>query len=85
MSSEAAAAARASAGDRDVYVLGAAAGQALLAAGEIDEIVVHLVQVLLGGGRRLFAESAERVELDPVRRLDGRDATHLRYRVVSPG
>ena len=79
---EAAAAARASAGDRDVYVLGASAGQALLAAGEIDEIVVHLVQVLLGGGRRLFAENAERVELEPVRRLDGRDATHLRYRVV---
>ncbi len=52
-----------------MYVLGAAAGQALLAAGEIDEIVVHLVQVLLGGGRRLFAESAERVELEPVRRL----------------
>ena len=36
-----------------------------------------------GGGRRLFAATgAEPVELQPIRRLEGRDATHLRSRVV---
>jgi dihydrofolate reductase len=82
---EAAAAARASGGDREVLVHGAGAAQSLLAAGELDQIQIHLVQVLLGGGRRLFADGADRVELEPVRRLDGRDVTHLRYRVVKPG
>jgi dihydrofolate reductase len=81
---EAAAAARASAGDREVLVHGAGAAQALLAAGELDQLQIHLVQVVLGGGRRLFADDADRVELEPVRRLDGRDVTHLRYRVVRP-
>lgn len=38
--------------------------------------------VLLGAGRRLFAAREPRAfELELVRRLEGRDATHLRYRV----
>jgi dihydrofolate reductase len=77
-----AAAARASAGDRAVLVHGASAAQALLAAGQLDELEIHLVPVLLGAGRRLFgSDGADAVELELVRRLDGRDATHLRYRV----
>jgi dihydrofolate reductase len=80
-----AAAARADAGDRAVLVHGAGAAQALLAAGELDELEIHLVPVLLGGGRRLFAAAdSDRVELELVRRLDGRDALHLRYRVGHP-
>lgn len=80
---ECAAQARAGAGDRAVLVHGAGAAQALLAAGELDELELHLVPVLLGNGRRLFdPETFGRVELEPVRRLEGRDATHLRYRVV---
>ena len=46
--------ARAAAGDRAVMVHGAGAAQALLRAGLLDEMEIHLVQVLLGGGRRLF-------------------------------
>jgi hypothetical protein len=43
---------------------------------------IHLVPVLLGSGRRLFEErDTDPVELHLVRRLDGRDATHLRYQV----
>ncbi|WP_410620985.1 dihydrofolate reductase family protein [Amycolatopsis sp. cmx-8-4] len=68
------------AGDRPVMVHGAGAAQSLLRAGLLDELEIHLVPVLLGGGRRLFAES-ERVELDVVRRLDGNGVTHLRYAV----
>ena len=74
--------ARAAAGDRAVMVHGAGAAQALLRAGLLDEIELHLVPVLLGDGRRLFDElGGQRTELDLVRRLDDRDVTHLRYRV----
>lgn len=79
---ECAAAARASAGDRAVMVHGAGAAQSLLAAGQLDELEIHLVPVLLGAGRRLFgSDGAGAAELELVRRLEGRDATHLRYRV----
>ena len=73
--------ARAAAGDRAVMVHGASAAQSLLRAGELDELEIHLVPVLLGAGRRLF-EDTDRVELERVRQLEGRDATHLRFRVV---
>ena len=80
--------ARAGAGDRPVMVHGAGAAQALLRAGLLDEMEIHLVPVLLGQGRRLFDDlPAEQVELDLVRRLEDRDVTHLRYAVrrsVSP-
>jgi dihydrofolate reductase len=76
-----AAEARAAAGDRAVMVHGAGAAHALLQAGELDELEIHLVPVLLGDGRRLFGEPTDRVELEPVRRLEGRGVTHLRYRV----
>ena len=63
-------------------VHGAGAAQALLAAGELDELEIHLVPVVLGGGRSLFADSEPGHELELVRVLEGNDATHLRYRVV---
>ena len=74
--------ARAAAGDRAVMVHGAGAAQALLRAGLLDEMEIHLVPVLLGEGRPLFASlGPDHIELEPVRRLEGRDVTHLRYRV----
>lgn len=79
---ECAAAARATSGDRPIMVHGAGAAQALLDAGELDELELHVVPVLLGAGRPLFPSREPRaVELELVRRLEGRDATHLRYRV----
>jgi dihydrofolate reductase len=74
--------ARAMSTDRPVMVHGAGAARALLEVGQLDEIEIHFVPVLLGQGRRLFdARDAGHIELQLVRRLDGRDATHLRYRV----
>ena len=46
--------AKAAAGDRNVLVHGAYTAQAALAAGVLDELQVHQVPVLFGGGRRLF-------------------------------
>ncbi len=74
--------ARAAAGDSAVMVHGAGAAQALLRAGELDELELHVVPVLLGAGRRLFDNlDGTRTELELVRHLEGRDATHQRYRV----
>jgi dihydrofolate reductase len=74
--------ARAAAGDRAVMVHGAGAAQALLQAGQLDELEIHLVPVLLGAGRRLFnTTDTNHIELQLIRRLEGRNATHLRYQV----
>src|SRR3954470_6914190 len=83
-----AAQARAAAGEADVVVMGAGAGQALLRAGELDEMELHVVPVLLGQGRRLFDHlPSERTELELTRERNAADADpehrvlHLRYRV----
>ena len=56
--------------------------RALLRAGLMDELEIHLVPVLVGEGRRLFERLGDRrVVLELVRRLEDRDVTHLRYRV----
>ena len=77
--------ARAAAGDRAVLVHGAGAAQALLRAGLLDEMEIHLVPVLLGGGRRLLDSlGPAHIELELVRRLEARDVTHLRFRIRHP-
>jgi dihydrofolate reductase len=84
--------AREAAGEGDVMVHGAGAAQALLRAGELDELELHVVPVLLGQGRRLFDHlPPEHIELDPVRVLTAPDTedhahhvTHLRYRIRRP-
>jgi dihydrofolate reductase len=76
------AAARAGAGDRAILVHGAATAQSLLSAGHLDELEIHLIPVLLGTGRPLFANN--NVELELTRTLEGHNATHLRYRVLKP-
>jgi len=76
------ASAKEAAGEKDVLVHGATVAQLALAAGVLDEIQIHLVPVLLGEGRRLFEHlSADQIELEPVRVLEGPGVTHLRYRV----
>lgn len=71
------------AGDRDILVHGADTAQRMLRAGLLDELELHVVPVLLGRGRRLFADDEpKRVELEPVRVLPAPGVTHLRYRVL---
>jgi dihydrofolate reductase len=76
--------ARAAVGDGVAMVHGAEAAQALMRAGQLDELEIHLVPVLLGEGRRLFDFlGPEHIEMQLVRRLEARDVTHLRYLVRS--
>jgi dihydrofolate reductase len=74
--------AKAAAGDRNVLVHGAYTAQRALEAGVLDEIQIHQIPVLFGGGRRLFETLPTRVELEIVRVIDTPEATHIRYRVV---
>ncbi len=70
------------AGARDVCVAGGAqTAQHFLSAGLVDEVQVHLVSRLLGGGLRLFGQAAPTV-LERARVLESPGVTHLRYRVV---
>jgi dihydrofolate reductase len=74
--------AKRAAGDRNVLVHGAGVAQLALAAGVLDELEIHLVPVLLGGGRRLFDNlEPEQIELERTRVLEGEGVTHLHYRV----
>jgi dihydrofolate reductase len=73
--------AKAAAGERDVLVHGAYTAQRALEAGVLDELQIHQIPVLFGGGRRLFDVLPSRVELEIVRVIDTPEATHIRYRV----
>jgi dihydrofolate reductase len=73
--------AKAAAGERDVVVHGAYTAQRALEAGVLDEVQIHQVPVLFGGGRRLFEVLPSRIELEIVRVIDTPEATHIRYRV----
>ena len=74
--------AREAAGDKRIGLMGANVDQQYLAAGLVDEIRIHLVDVLLGGGRRLFDVLPQRVELERTGLDDTGGVTHLEYRVV---
>jgi dihydrofolate reductase len=75
--------ARAAAGGKTVAVGGGAeTGRQLLQAGLLDEISLHVVPVLFGGGTRMFGELDEQLDLEPISVDDSEHASHLRYRLV---
>ncbi|WP_242905744.1 dihydrofolate reductase family protein [Actinomadura terrae] len=78
---EAVAAAREAAGGLDVGLMGGGVLTSALAAGLVDEIVVHQVPVLLGAGRRLFQELPGHIRLTLVQDVPAPGVTHLHYRV----
>jgi dihydrofolate reductase len=73
--------AKAAAEGRYVLVHGAYTAQRALEADVLDELQIHQIPVLFGGGRRLFELLPARVELEIVRVIDTPEATHIRYRV----
>ena len=74
--------AKAAAGDRDVHVIGAYTAQRAIEAGVLDELQIHQVPVLFGGGRRLFEVLPSHVELKIASVIDTPEATHIRYRIL---
>jgi dihydrofolate reductase len=75
--------ARQAAGGRDVIVGGGAnVINQYLAAGLVDEIELHVVPILLGGGTRLFDGVGPDLRLEQVRAVEAPGVAHLKYRVV---
>jgi dihydrofolate reductase len=74
--------ARAVAGDKRIGLMGADVPRQFLAAGLVDEIRIHLVDVLLGGGRRMFEELPHRIELEQTGLSEDGGVAHLVYRVI---
>jgi dihydrofolate reductase len=74
--------AQAVAGDKVIGLMGANLDQQFLAAGLVDELRIHVVDVLLGGGRRLFDTLPKRVELERTGLDHTGGIAHLTYRVV---
>jgi dihydrofolate reductase len=74
--------ARAAAGEDDVSVAGGASAiQQYLASGALDELYLHIVPVLLGGGERLLQNVGDPT-LEPVEVVASPAVTHVKYRVV---
>jgi len=70
--------ARAVAGGKDVLLAGGASiAQQALAAGLVDEVVLHVAPVLLGRGLRLFGTA--QADLRCIETIHGEGAVHLRY------
>ena len=64
---------------KDVSLVGGASvAQQYLAAGLLDEIVVSVVPILLGGGTRLF-ENVGDAKLEQVESVEAPGVTHVRY------
>jgi dihydrofolate reductase len=76
--------AQAAAGEGAVVVMGGAdLGRQYIAAGLVDEIQIHLVPVLFGGGTRMFDDSLDdHIDLEPVEVIETPVAIHQRFRVV---
>jgi dihydrofolate reductase len=76
--------AREAAGEKYVTVMGGAeTGQEYLRAGLVDELSIHLVPVLFGGGTRMFENLADQhMQLENLGAVQTDAATHLRLRIV---
>jgi dihydrofolate reductase len=75
--------AKEAAGGKDVSLAGGAdVAQQYLAAGLLDEVLLNVVPILLGDGRRLFEGlGGAEVRLEQVDVIEAPDVAHLRYRV----
>jgi dihydrofolate reductase len=69
------------AGDKDVWIGGGANTiRQYLKANLLDELHIHLISLLLGGGTSLFGSLNEYIELEKISVQDEPGVTHLIYR-----
>jgi dihydrofolate reductase len=74
--------ARRAAAEKDVLIGGGASViNQCLAAGLVDELELHIVPLVLGGGARLFDGLGPELRLEQVRAIEAPGVTHLKYRV----
>jgi dihydrofolate reductase len=78
---DAVAAAREAAGDKDVGLMGGGVVTEALKAGLVDEVILHQVPVLLGGGRPFFQALPGHVRLRLLQAVPAPGVTHLHYEV----
>jgi dihydrofolate reductase len=78
---DAIAAAREAAGDGDVGLMGGGVLTEALKAGLVDEVVLHQVPVLLGGGRPFFQTLPAHVRLRLIEAVPAPGVTHLHYAI----
>jgi dihydrofolate reductase len=75
--------ARAAAAGQDVLLGGGASMiNQYLAARLVDELELHVVPLLLGGGARLFEGVGPSLRLEQVRAVEAPGVTHVKYRVL---
>ena len=80
---EAIARAREAAAGKDVMIGGVAdVIRQALRAGYVEELAISIAPVVLGGGKRLFDDFDETVNLESLKVLQSPFATHVTYRVV---
>lgn len=69
------------AGENDIAIAGGAGVvQQTLAAGSLDELLLHIVPITLGAGERLLENIGDLV-LEPTQTIGSPAVTHVRYRV----
>lgn len=78
---DAVAAARRAAGGKDVGLMGGVLVTEALAAGLVDELILHQVPILLGAGRRFFHELPGHIRLRILEVVSAPDVTHLHFEV----
>ena len=81
---EAVSTALAAAGGKDLELLGADVASQALRRGLVDEILVYLLPVVLGGGVPFSAPGSVSVDLDLISSTRSGDATILRFKVRKP-
>jgi dihydrofolate reductase len=68
---------------KDVVIGGGAnTVQQYIAAGLLDEMDLHVVPLILGGGERLLDNVGKNAKLEALRTVDGPGAIHLKYRII---
>jgi dihydrofolate reductase len=77
--------ARTAAAGKDVVIGGGASViNQYLAAGLVDDLELHVVPLVLGGGARLFdGLGPDLLKIEQVRAVEAPGVTHLKYRVVN--
>jgi dihydrofolate reductase len=73
--------AKEAAADKDISIAGGAKTiQQCITAGLLDELQIHVVPIILGGGTRLLDNTGD-IKLEKIRVIDSPLVTHLKFRI----